>query len=114
AAGAPTIRLAADRMPRRCAASMASLTGIASPKSSPVTMRRGGDKAGSAFPVEQQADADRQHADRPGPARGASGPPRQPDLEPARPAGGDAEQRQRHMRDLDQQLLAHIAEAVGV
>ena len=40
AAGAPTIRLAVVRIPSRCPISMASLTGSASPKSSPVTMRR--------------------------------------------------------------------------
>ena len=39
AAGAVTIRLAAVRMPRRCACSTASLTSGAAPKSSAVTIR---------------------------------------------------------------------------
>src|SRR6185312_11980370 len=66
----------------------------------------------SRLAIEQQEDADKDERHRPDPRCDAAARLVEPELEPARPAGGDAAQRQRHMRDLDEQLLLDVGQRV--
>src|SRR5579883_1971248 len=70
--------------------------------------------AASGLAVDQQNEADENEGDGPHPCGDAAFPPVEPELEPARPAGGDAAKRQRHMGDLDQELLFYVGKRVRV
>src|SRR6266849_873269 len=62
----------------------------------------------SRLAVVQQYQADQNETNRPNPAGNPAGGRIEPQFEPSRPARGDAEQRQRDMRQFDEELLLGV------
>jgi hypothetical protein len=67
-----------------------------------------------ALAVVEQQGADEDQADRPDPGDGAAGAVGEAELEPARPADGDAEDGDRDVAELGQQLVLGVVQGVAV